>query len=298
MNRLTRIGAVTAALLVVAVTGIVSFAEIGSNAKMQRFIAVSVPAVPYKEGAQAAAAGKYLYDSRGCADCHGEKGQGKVVIDEDGLYVKGPNITLGPGTVVAKYGETDWVRAIRHGVKPSGRPLIIMPSEDYNRLNDGDLADLVAYIRQLPPQSGGAADIRLPLLFKAIYAAGLFKDAAEKIDHKLPPSQPIPVAVTEQHGGYVANSCIGCHGPKLAGGKIPGTPPDWPPAANLTPVPGGAMDRYADAASFVRMMRNGVRPDGSKVSEVMPFTALGKMNDVDLNALYLFLKSLPRTGQS
>ena len=40
------------------------------------------------------------------------------------------------------------------------------------------------------------------------------------------------------------------------------------------------------------MMRSGRRPDGSAV-KVMPFDALRQLNDVDLEALHLYLKSLP-----
>jgi hypothetical protein len=41
-----------------------------------------------------------------------------------------PNITPGPGNVVARYSADDWVRTLRHGVKLNGRPAIVMPSED------------------------------------------------------------------------------------------------------------------------------------------------------------------------
>ncbi|PMY01837.1 c-type cytochrome, partial [Pseudomonas sp. GW460-13] len=94
-------------------------------------------------------------------------------------------------------------------------------------------------------------------------------------------------APTARYGGYVANACLGCHGPDFRGGKIPGGPPDWPPAADLRPVPGGAMSRYGQASAFIAMMRSGKRPDGSAVSRVMPFDSFGRMNDTDLTALYL-----------
>ena len=77
-----------------------------------------------------------------------------------------------------------------------------------------------------------------------VLAFSVIKDAAEKIDHALPPPQPIAAAVTAEYGAYVANACMGCHGPSLTGGKMPGTPPDWPAAANLTPGSDSAMPRY------------------------------------------------------
>jgi cytochrome c553 len=123
----------------------------------------------------------------------------------------------------------------------------------------------------------------------ALYAAGVVKDAAEKIDHRLPPAQPVPEGVSVEHGAYVANMCMGCHGAQLAGGPVPGSPPDWPAAANLT----GGLAGYPSADDFVAMMRTGQRPDGTAVSAVMPFSSLREMSDVDLRALYVYLQSLP-----
>jgi mono/diheme cytochrome c family protein len=294
LNRFAKYALVATAGVSVLAGSLAAFVLITSSAKQDRVMALKVAAVPYKTGQAAVDAGKYLFDSRGCADCHGETGQGKVMIEESGgMYVKAPNITSGAGSPVEKYTEADWVRTIRHGVKPSGKPVLIMPSEDYNRLTDDDLGNIVAYVRQLPSQPGGIVEMRLPFIFKTVYALGVYNDAATKIDHSLPPSQPVPASVSTEHGAYVANACIGCHGAKLAGGKIPGAPPDWPPAANLTSVADGAMRNYPDAAAFAKTMRSGVRPDGSKISAVMPFAALRSMNDVDLMAMYLHLKSLP-----
>jgi mono/diheme cytochrome c family protein len=140
---------------------------------------------------------------------------------------------------------------------------------------------------------GESAVIRLPLLVKALYGVGAVKDAAEKIDHRKPPSQPVTPAANAQYGAYVANMCVGCHGATFGGGPVPGAPPDWPAAADLTPGEGGVMARYDSAAKFVAMMRTGKRPDGSDVSKVMPFMSLRNLNDVDLDAIYAFLKTVP-----
>lgn len=104
---------------------------------------------------------------------------------------------------------------------------------------------------------------------------------------------PVAVAATVEHGAYVAQMCIGCHGPGLSGGRIPGTPPNWPPAANLTPGSGSSMGVYDTLEKFAAMMRNGKRPDGSDVSKVMPFESLKKMTDVDLHAVHRYLQTLP-----
>jgi mono/diheme cytochrome c family protein len=294
MNKWLKRGGLTLlGLVATAAAALVVGAQLGER-KMQRRVEVRLDAVPYRSDAATIERGKYLYVSRNCAECHGADGAGKdVVNDGKGLLVHAPNITSAPGAAVAAYTALDWVRTIRHGVKPDGRPAIVMPSEDYARLTDDDLAAVVAYVRQLPPAAGAGATIAFPLPVKALYAAGLVKDAAERIDHTLLPAQPVPEGVTVAHGAYVANTCIGCHGEHLSGGKIPGAPPDWPAAANLTPGEGSALAKYPDADAMIAMFRSGKRPDGSAVSPVMPFAGLQAMNDTDVRALYLHLKSVP-----
>lgn len=283
-------GGALAGLVVLAAGAAVLGWQLGER-KMARKIDVAVQPVAYVTDVQALERGKYLFESRGCVDCHGANGGGRdFVNDGKGLRIAGPNITS--GGVTAKYRPEDWVRTIRHGVKPGGQPARVMPSEDYNRFTDQDLAALVAYARSLPPVSGGPAIIELPLPVRVLYGFGAIPDAAEKIDHSLPPAQPIPAGVNVQHGAYVANMCIGCHGEHLSGGKIPGGPPDWPAAANITPGENSAMARYKDETQFVGMLRSGKRPDGSPI-KVMPFESLAKMNDVDAQALYLYLKTVP-----
>lgn len=285
-----RIGLALLALVVLAAGALFTGVQLAQS-KMNRKVSVAVKAVPARTDAQSLERGKYLFASRGCVDCHGANGAGRVFVDDGSLRIKGPNISTGPGSVVAQYQPQDWVRAIRHGVAPSGRPLMIMPSEDYNRFTDDDLSSLVAYARALPPAAGGGAEVILPLPVRALYGFGAIRDAAAKIDHTLPPQQPVPEGVTLEHGAYVANMCLGCHGEQLAGGRIPGGPPDWPPAANLTPGPESGMAAYADAPALLKLFKTGKRPDGTPV-KVMPFESLREMNETDVQALHLYLKSL------
>jgi mono/diheme cytochrome c family protein len=282
-----------AGVAALSVAGLATGAWLGDR-KAQRQVMVTVTPVDIPTDTASLERGRYLYSTRGCTECHGASGAGRAFInDGKGMFAKAPNISTGPGNVVAKYQPEDWVRTIRHGVKPDGRPLFIMPSEDYNRLTDADLGALVAYVKQLAPISGAGLVVEVPMLVKTLYAAGVIRDAAEKIDHTLPPAQPVAASVSPQHGAYVANMCIGCHGARLSGGKIPGGPPDWPAAANLTPGDGSAMARYANADQFVAMLRSGKRPDGGAVSAVMPFESLRELSDTDAQALYLHLKALP-----
>lgn len=287
---------ILAALVVLAAIAVFAGLQLGEQ-KMKRQVKVSIAPLQVQGTQVSLERGQYLFASRGCVDCHGANGAGRVFVDDpgQGVKIKGPNITRGPGGVVASYRDEDWVRSIRHGVAPSGRPLMIMPSEDYNRFTDKDMASLMAYVKSLPPAPGEGAMVQLPLPPRVLYGFGMIKDAAARIDHTLPPQAEVPEGLTVAHGQYVANTCIGCHGDHLTGGRIPGGPPDWPPAANLRPG-SNAMDRYAQPEAFLAMFRSGKRPDGTPI-KVMPFDSLGKMNDTDLRALHMYLRSLKPEGK-
>ena len=291
MGKWWKRGAIAVGTVVVVAGGAV-FAglQLGQH-RMARQVVLAVQPVAPRSDAQALQRGHYLFASRGCVDCHGSNGAGRVFADNGSdLRIKGPNITVGPGGVVASYQPEDWVRTIRHGVAPGGRPLMVMPAEDYNRLTDTDLGALVGYIRSLPPASGTGAEVRLPLPARVLYGFGAIQDAAAKIDHSLPPAAPVEEGVNLRHGAYVANMCLGCHGAQLTGGTIPGGPPDWPPAANLRKVTadGGPYDK---PEAFLQMLKSGKRADGSAI-QVMPFESLRALSDTDARALHLYLRSL------
>ncbi len=294
MRKILKIVGLVVVLLLVILAGLAGFAWFGSEAKRNRFVAVNVAPVAIALDPAGLARGRYLFESRGCADCHGRDGAGRVVVEDgSGFLVRAPNISSAVGTVASELGPLDWVRVLRHGLDANGRPLLIMPSEDYARMTDADLGSLIGYVKTLPPIEGQVPEIRLPLTVRFAYAVGWVKDAAEKIDHTLRPPASIDATDQVAAGDYVANSCRGCHNAALSGGPIPGAPPNWPAAANLTPGPGSAMAHYASEADFAAMLQSGKRPDGTAVSAVMPFGSLKALDAVDVAALYAFFKTLP-----
>ena len=145
--------------------------------KRARTIEVAVKPVAYASDAQSLERGKYLFESRGCAECHGANGAGREFVnDGKGARLAAPNITASGRT--ADYRPEDWERTIRHGVKPGGQPVMVMPSEDYNRFTDVDLAAVVAYARSLPARQGGAAVIEFPLPVWVLYGFGVIPRAS------------------------------------------------------------------------------------------------------------------------
>lgn len=264
--------------------------------RMARRVDVPATAVALRDDPATVERGAYLFKSRGCVDCHGADGRGRTFVDDGrGLRLAGPKIAPGTDSATAAYTAADWDRAIRHGVAPGGRPLRIMPSQDYQGLTDADLAAIVAYVRRLPDRPGQRAVVELPLPARVLYGLGVIRDAAATIDHTRPPAQPVPEAVSVAHGRYVAQMCIGCHGPTFEGGRIPGAPPDWPAAPSLAPGRDSVMPRYASAEQLLHLFRTGTRGDGSAV-RVMPFESLRELNDTDVRALHLYLQSLEASG--
>lgn len=281
------------AVLVVVVAAAAGVVSRLSDRKLHRVVQLPPIQVTFASADGQLEHGEYLFKTRGCMECHGAAGAGRVLIDDQdsGFFVRTPNITAGGASPARDYTDTDWVRALRHGVKPSGEPVWIMPSEDYARMTDADIGAIVAYVRSLPAADTAAAEFRRPLPIKAAYLFGAIKDPAEKIDH----TAPVPEAVADDllaRGKYVAQTCTGCHGAHFSGGKIPGAPPAWPEAANLTSAPDSAMAPYISTEQFRSAMRTGKRPDGSAISDVMPFKSLAYMNDGELDALFAFLKTV------
>lgn len=225
-------------------------------------------------------------------DCHGQNLAGGPFIDDPAIgRIYAANLTAGNGGI-ADFTDIDWVRAIRHGVGPDNKPLLFMPSQEFYYLSDADLGDLIAYLKSVPPVDGPEPDSSPGPLGRVLFLAGEFPLVpAELIDHDAPrPSAPSP-GVTVEYGQYLAVGCTGCHGTGFSGGPIPGVPPEWPPAANLTPS--GELATWTEV-DFITTMRSGVTPDGRELnSDFMPWPTISRLTDDELKALWLFLQQLP-----
>ena len=263
-----------------------------SNSKLRQTYTVSVKPVTVPTDSAALARGQHLAQTRGCLDCHGPDGGGAKVFENGAMgAVHAPNLTRGTGGLAANFSDTDFVRAIRHGVAPDGRGLFLMPSADYAEFSDADMGALIAYLKTLPPVNRERGPVSLGPVARGLLVAGKIKLAADMIDHANVKPAVVTPAVTAEYGRYVAQSCIGCHGPNLSGGKIDAGPPDWPPAANLTPHADGRVAKWKED-DFIHALRTAKRPDGSELNPAMP-RAFGKMDDTELKAMWLYVKTLP-----
>ncbi len=277
-------------VLVVAVVAI----YVVSESKLNRTVSVPAETVAIKTDIAAIQRGQHLAAGVAtCIDCHGPTLSGKVFIDDPALgRVSAPNLTRGRGGVGATFSDQDFVRAIRHGVDPTGHQLLIMPSDDYWHFSDADLGAIIGYLRSLQPVDNTLPPNELRTLGRILFATGqLPLQPAENIDHSSPrPRTPDP-AVTPEYGQYLAQNagCPSCHGPGLSGGKIPQAPPDAPPAANITPAGIGGWSE----ADFIKALRTGTRPDGTTINTFMPWPYYAQMTEDELRALWRFLQAVP-----
>lgn len=240
--------------------------------------------------------GRHLVQSRYvCVECHGQDFGGGVMVDDPVLgTILGPNITTGEGSRTLDYSPADWDRIVRHGVLKDGR-MGAMPSEDFQRMSDQELSDIIAYVRSHEPVDAAVAPPKLGPLGSVLMATGKLPASYELIrdhhgDHALYPPEP---EVSVAFGEHLAGVCSGCHRDNLAGGPVVNGDPSWPPAANLTPHADGLADWSYD--DFVAAMREGRRPDGSELKYPMTMVAgyTRNMTETEMEAMWEYLRSLP-----
>lgn len=275
-------------ILLIALVG-VALAWVHTDRALARTYVVDDPPLTMVRDATALTRGKHLFTTRGCAECHGPSGIGKLVFDGGPvLKLVAPNIT--GGGITAHMSADQIAAAIRHGVRPDGHPMVFMPTPDFQDLSDLDTAALVAYVQSLPVSANRPGSIEIRPLGRVLYALGRFPLLpAESVDHSPRSRQAPPAAATAAYGQYLAQGCVGCHGANLAGGHVPGTPPSFPDAQNLTPA---GLHGW-QLADFQHALRQGKRPDGSNINPFMPWRAFSSMSDQEIAALWSYLQTLP-----
>jgi cytochrome c553 len=228
-----------------------------------------------------------------CVDCHGPYLAGKVFVDDPALgRIVSPNLTRGRGGIGATFADADFVRAIRHGVDPSGRQLLVMPSDDYNHFSDADLGAIIGYVRSLPAIETSLPSNEIRPIGRLLFAIGqLSLQPSAGLDHFAPRPPPPHPGVTPGYGKYLTDTagCPSCHGPGFSGGRVPQAPPNAVPAANITVAGLGTWSE----AEFIRAMRTGMRPDGRILSTSMPWPYYAQMTDDELRAIWRYLQALP-----
>ena len=262
------------------------------RARLNKTYAIEVATVSIDNGAEAVERGKHLVEAVvACGECHGEGLQGKAFFDDPALgTVVSANLTSGAGGIASAYRDEDWLRAIRHGISPSGKPLMVMPAQHFQNMSETDLTAVIAYLKTVPPVDNVPPTTKLTPLAYILIALGQFDDIipVEYIDHEAASPLAPPEGATLAYGEYLVGiaTCRDCHGKELAGGQAG---PGEPIGPNLTPS--GELGSWAEA-DFLQLIRTGQTPTGRQINEFMPWRYYGQMTDTELGAIWLYLQLL------
>lgn len=250
--------------------------------------------------------GKTMFDIGGCVSCHTDSkedrtrlGGGVALASPFGTFYT-PNISPDPADGIGSWTEAQFVSAMREGTSPSGQHLYpSFPYTSYRRMTTGDLRDLFAYLKTLPPVKGKARDHDLPFPFNIRLTLGGWKLLYLNATPFTPDASKSP---EWNRGFYLVNGpghCAECHSPRdplggidsnrrFAGGPDP-EGKGWVP--NITQQGLGSWSDK-DIAEF---LKTGMTPEfdsaGGSMAAVIRNTS--QLGDGDRMAMAVYIKSLP-----
>jgi mono/diheme cytochrome c family protein len=251
--------------------------------------------------------GQYVYELADCAACHTKPG-GTTLAGGLGLVtplgtIYATNITPDRDTGIGNYSLTDFVRALRLGVRRDGARLYpAMPYTAYAKISDEDLQDLFAYLQKdITPVSQTAPantlawpfNMRWPIAFWNV----LFLDSSRLTPD--PSKDP-----QWNRGAYLVEAlahCGECHTPrrvtqnldnsqKFAGAVLQG----WK-AYNITTSKQSGIGAWGDAelTSYLSTGRaDGHSSASGPMAEVVADSLRYASSD-DIHAIVAYVRSVP-----
>ncbi|KTR05828.1 cytochrome C [Aureimonas ureilytica] len=262
------------------------------------------------EGSGDAARGERLFWAGGCVSCHAREaadqpvlGGGPPLVTPFGTF-HGPNISPDPDHGIGRWTLADFANALQRGVDPEGHNLYpAFPYTSYARMTPGDVADLFAYLKTLPPSTDDAPASDLPFPYNLRMALGPWKALFLRPSPVI--SWPNGAPDLVRRGQYLVEGpghCGECHTPRslggaggldhdrwLAGGPAPEGEGQIP---NITPA-GETSDWTED--DLVNYFETGFTPDFDSVGGSMVEVQhnLARLPKDDLAAIAAYLKAIP-----
>lgn len=219
----------------------------------------------------------------GCLNCHGTQLRGRLFFDEPGVArLHAPNLTL----IAANATDADLERAIRQGIGHTGKPLFVMPSQQYQFLADGEVAALIEAIRRFPAGGEPTPPLQIGPLGRLGVVTGKFLPAPARMAayraERLPKLDP-----SLAHARHmVETNCTECHGPGLHGQEVkPGTvSPDLAVVLAYHP------------AQFRTLLRTGKSVGGRPLGMMADVASndFQALTDAEIDAIHGYLTALAR----
>ena len=215
-----------------------------------------------------------------CDGCHGKGLAGGLFFDELNIArIYAPNLTA----IAAKASDEQLARAITQGIGTDGRALVIMPSATFARLDDGEVAALIAAIRSQPGIGQPSPAREVGILGRIGLVTGKFHTTPEQVA-QYATKFPIDIGAQFRPGQHIAASnCAECHGADIGGGEAK-------PGLN---APDLIIAGAYDPAAFKTLMRMGVPPGGRKLQmmDEIARDSLSHMTDAEIDQLYAYLQA-------
>lgn len=268
------------------------------------------PSAVYSGSVEAQIArGRYLALAGNCAGCHTARGgapyAGGRAVETPFGNVFASNLTPDPATGIGNWTPDDFWRAMHHGKSKNGTLLYpAFPYPNYTRVNRGDTDALFAFLRKLAPvaQPAPGNTLRFPYNSRWLLAGWrllYFKPG----EFKSVPEQD----AQWNRGAYLVQGlghCNACHTGRnalgasdlqadLAGGMIPML--NWY-APSLTSDVEAGLGAW-QVPEIVQLLKTGASDRGTvfgPMAEVV-YKSLQHLTDADVQAMAVYLKSLPQT---
>jgi mono/diheme cytochrome c family protein len=259
--------------------------------------------------------GRYIVEGVAhCFECHGTqdfknghgqprplmKGAGQVIKDEafdgvpfpDGLVC--PNITPDKETGAGTWTDTQFEKAIRHGIGHDGRELLdYMPYAFFRSMTDEDVASVIVYIRSLAPVRNPLPKRNMPFEVKL------------NLHPEMEPKLAADASEQVKHGWYLVRlaQCNDCHTPNnkdltprtemmFGGGqRMAG---EWGDVVTPNITSDATGISHYDEAMFIKTIRTGHASGGVReLNPLMPYSYFRNMTDEDLKAIFAYLRTVP-----
>lgn len=283
------------------------------------------PALQVSTDSAIIARGKYLvHGPAHCSTCHVSTYKDMIESDAGGTvqlkggvsFPLGPigilspaNLTPDPTTGLGRYSDEQVFRMMRHAIKPNGTATLSVLMPFYNMADD-DLVAVVSYLRSMQPVKNEVQPPQYTFMGKVVRAiAPTFKPVLKT---EAPANAP-EMAPTVERGKYLAHyvaNCVGCHTERdqmtfeaidkeFAGGmefepfvelyKVLNVDTDlWIRSPNITLGAGSVLSNFPTKEEWIARFRKGRIINFSP----MDWGPFSRMSDEDLEALWLYLRSL------
>lgn len=281
------IGGILAGLLTLVITLIAIISIKG----MVGFYAPRVdpaPDIKVERTPEQIARGEHLADAF-CTSCHSTTSDlpltGGVDLGADipmplGKFV---SVNLTPAGPIKDWTDGEIFRALREGVNKDGHRLVLMSTNNVRYMSDQDMYALIAYLRSAQPAENNTLQPpdQPTLLGIIMSGAGLIPEKPRVTAPIVAPEK----TPTAEYGKFMTTflDCKDCHGEDLSGG----TSQFAPKGPSLRVVKGWTVEQ------FITTLRTGKDPGGEELKPPMPWKSTGRLDDVELTALYEYLVSLP-----